>query len=312
MHGLQIVSRLNADQIAKAVGLIETIALHDGLSPVSEHVFLHLRHGGDDQSLHFLLSQDNELIGYAHLDITDKVEGPITEIALAPQHRQQAIGTELISEIISATPSGDLRMWAHGDQAVAGAWAQAMGFRHIRTLWQMRRSLLAPLPPAVFTDDVELRTFRPGQDDKEWVAINALAFAHHGEQGDWTIEDLHRRIEEPWFSIPGFFIAEDRATKKMLGFHWTKVHGLIDELGSENHVHDAIGEVYVVGIDPNVQGKGLGKALTLAGLHHLRSRGLSQCMLYVDATNTSAIKLYEALGFARWDADVMYRHEVAT
>ena len=312
MHGLQIVSRLNADQIAKAVGLIETIALHDGLSPVSEHVFLHLRHGGDDQSLHFLLSLDNELIGYAHLDITDKVEGPITEIALAPQHRQQVIGTELIHEIIGATPSGDLRMWAHGDQSVAGAWAQAMGFRHIRTLWQMRRSLLAPLPPAVSTDDVELRTFRPGQDDKEWVAINALAFAHHGEQGDWTIEDLHQRIEEPWFSIPGFFVAEDRATKKMLGFHWTKVHGLVDELGSENHVHDAIGEVYVVGIDPNVQGKGLGKALTLTGLHHLRSRDLSQCMLYVDATNTSAIKLYEALGFARWDADVMYRHEVAT
>lgn len=312
MDGLQIVSRLDIDQIAQAVDLIDAIALHDGLSPVSEHVFLHLRHGGDDQSLHFLLSKNDELIGYAHLDITDKVEGPIAEIAISPAHRQLEVGTELINKLIGATPSGDLRLWAHGEQAVAGLWANAMGFRHMRTLWQMRRSLLAPLPQAVFTEDVVLRTFVPGQDDEEWVALNARAFAHHAEQGDWTIEDLHRRMTEPWFSIPGFLVAEDRETKKMLGFHWTKIHGFIDEPGRDNHVHDAIGEVYVVGVDPDLQGKGLGKALTLAGLHHLRSRGLVQSMLYVDATNTSAIKLYEALGFARWDVDVMYRHETVT
>ena len=95
----------------------------------------------------------------------------------------------------------------------------------------------------------------------------------------------------------------------MLGFHWTKIHGFIDSSELHPHVHDAIGEVYVVGVDPTLQGKGLGKALTLAGLHHLRSRGLVQSMLYVDATNTGAIVMYENLGFARWDVDVMYRYQ---
>ena len=47
--------------------------------------------------------------------------------------------------------------------------------------------------------------------------------------------------------------------------------------------------------------------MLLAGLHHLRSRGLGQAMLYVDATNTRAIDLYEGLGFARWDTDVLFR-----
>ncbi|MDO8732393.1 MAG: mycothiol synthase [Actinomycetota bacterium] len=308
MKGLEITTRLDQPQIDLAVALIEKVTDFDGLSPVSEHVLLHLRNGGDDKGRHFLLWQQEELVGYAHLDITDEVEGPSAEIAVAPQARNEELGRELITEILAATPKGKLRLWAHGEQADAGKWAISLGFRHLRTLWQMRRSLLAPLPQAVFPDDVILRTFIPGVDDEEWVKVNSLAFAGHMEQGDWTIEDLHRRMAEPWFSVPGFLIAADKASGRMLGFHWTKVHGSI-ESDHHGHVHDAIGEVYVVGVDPTLQGKGLGRALTLAGLHHMRSRGLVQSMLYVDATNEAAITLYENMGFAHWDVDVMYRYQ---
>nr|MCH9796210.1 GNAT family N-acetyltransferase [Actinomycetes bacterium] len=71
--------------------------------------------------------------------------------------------------------------------------------------------------------------------------------------------------------------------------------------------HRAIGEVYVLAVAPPWRGSGLGRALTLAGLHHLRRRGLDQVMLYVDASNLPAIRLYEGLGFVRWDTDIMYR-----
>ena len=91
----------------------------------------------------------------------------------------------------------------------------------------------------------------------------------------------------------------------MVGFHWTKVHG---RLGSEDHhQHQPIGEVYVVGTDPQVRGEGLGRALTVVGLRHLRSLDLGQAMLYVDSTNTAAIALYESLDFVRWDTDVLFR-----
>ncbi len=68
-----------------------------------------------------------------------------------------------------------------------------------------------------------------------------------------------------------------------------------------------IGEVYVVGVHPSERGTGLGTALILLGLHHLRSAGLLEAMLYVDAENTAAIAAYQRLGFTHWDSDVQFR-----
>jgi mycothiol synthase len=130
-------------------------------------------------------------------------------------------------------------------------------------------------------------------------------------------------MREPWFDAAGFLVAEKSGPDggRMVGFHWTKVHGADehhhkrddehehaadDDDSHEHHGHEPIGEVYVVGIDPAQQGRGLGRALTLAGLHHLKARGLRDAMLYVDAENASAIALYTSLGFTTWDVDMEF------
>jgi mycothiol synthase len=301
-------THLSPDESRTIADLIERISDHDGLPPLSEHVWLHLKEGGDEHGLHLLAyraDRPDAPCGYAHLDVTDAVDGPCAELAVDPSARREGLGRRVVEELIALAPDGRLRLWAHGEQAGATELATSLGFVRSRVLWQMRRSLLAPLPKPEFPADVDLRPFRPGVDDAEWLALNARAFADLPDQGGWTMTDLERRIREPWFSAAGFLVAWRGST--MVGFHWTKVHG--GHAGG-HHPHAAFGEVYIVGVDPGERGLGLGRALTLAGLLHLRSLGLTQAMLYVDAANVGAIALYEALGFARWDSGVLFTRAI--
>ena len=301
---IDVLSQLDPETIQAVSELIEHVTEHDGLRPVSEHVWLHLKEGGDPRGQHLVArAPDGSLIGYAHLDVTDAVEGPSAEVVVAPHLRRRGVGRSIVEVLIRRSPDGRLRLWAHGEQAGATELATGMGFTLARVLWQMRRSLYAPLPRTEIPPGFDVRPFRVGVDEDAWLAVNARAFVHLPDQGGWTRDDLERRLHEPWFAAEGFLMAW--AGDQLAGFHWTKVHGRV---GQDNqHHHQPMGEVYVVAVDPAYRGTGLGRGLTLAGLHHLRSLDLSQAMLYVDATNTQAIALYEGLGFARWDTDVLFR-----
>jgi mycothiol synthase len=314
---LQAVGRLTAAQIADVTALVDEATDIDGVRPLSEHVMLHLRYGGDEPARNLLVWHDAALAAYAHLDVTDPVDGPSAEMVVAPALRRRGYGRTLINAALEQS-GGRLRLWAHGGLAEAALMAEHLGFRQVRALLQLRRSLLAPLPAVDLPDGVTVRTFRPGEDDAAWLALNARAFATHPEQGMWTAADLRQRIAEEWFDPSGFFLAERDG--ELVGFHWTKVHahhshedvvhshGSISAHAHAAHAHEPLGEVYVVGVDPAAQGLGLGRQLTVVGLRYLRGLGLHQVMLYVDGSNAAAIHLYESLGFTRWDTDVLFRY----
>jgi mycothiol synthase len=158
----------------------------------------------------------------------------------------------------------------------------------------MRRPASEQLPEERPLDGVGIRAYREG-DEAELLRVNAAAFALHPEQGALDAAGLAARMAEPWWDPAGLLVAVDD-DGRVLGFHWTKQHD------------DRLGEVYVVGIDPAAQGRGLGRALTLAGLHHLHGRGVEEVLLYVESDNTAALATYGRLGFTHADADthVMY------
>jgi mycothiol synthase len=318
---------LTPGEAAAALAVVQHAADEDGVSPLSEHVLLHLRYGGDPRARNILVWHNGKLAGYGHLDPTDLVEGPAAEMVIDPDSRRQGLGLILGQALAAEAGAGGMRLWAHGELPAAASLAAATGLHRARALWQMRRSLQTLIDKPQLAEGLDVRTFVPGQDEDAWVKLNQRAFARHPEQGAWTRADLELREREPWFDPAGFFLAERDG--HLAGFHWTKIHGGTgagprgtadadkadpykadpdkadpDKLAA--HGHEPIGEVYVVGVDPDERGSGLGRALTLIGLRYLRARGLSQVMLYVDETNTAAIRLYETLGFTHWDTDVMY------
>ncbi|ANW19034.1 mycothiol synthase [Streptomyces clavuligerus] len=296
--GRQIASldELTDVQAEAVLALLADAAASDGTQAVSEQGRLQLRGGGREGVRHFLLTVGDVLTGYAQLEDTDPVEAPAAELVVHPEHRGRGHGRALGNALLAASGKR-LRVWAHGGRSAARHLAQVLGLTLFRELRQLRRPL-EPLDIAepVLPPGVTVRAFVPGQDDTAWLAVNAAAFAHHPEQGALTQRDLDDRTAEPWFDPRGFFLAERDG--EIIGFHWTKVHAA-----------ERLGEVYVVGIRPDAQGGGLGKALTAIGLRHLAAEGLPTAMLYVDADNTAAVTVYERLGFRTHEIDLMYRTE---
>ena len=304
---------LSPAQVAGVLALVRAARLADGVEPLSEHVLLHLRYDSSDPAPRpspdpqpgrdFVLTAGGQTAGYAYLDpLPSDPESDVSgELVVHPDRRRQGLGRTLVGELAAAAGGHTLRLWAHGDLPAAAGLARVTGFERFRALWQMRRPLQDPLDRPVLPAGRTLRTFVPGQDEDEWLSLNGRAFAKHPEQGSWSRHDLELREREPWFDPAGFFIAETGG--HMAGFHWTKVH----PPGEQDPPGPAVGEVYVVGVDPAEQGSGLGRALTLAGLHHLRDLGVTQAMLYADEDNVLAIRMYEGLGFTRARIDAMYR-----
>ncbi|MCU1590979.1 MAG: mycothiol synthase [Frankiales bacterium] len=304
MHG-----RLSPADVDAVRALVAEVSAADGVGPLSDHVMLHLPQGGDEAVRNLLVRGEGGLLGYAHLDVTDAVAGSSAELAVLPAARGSGIGRALVARLLEESPDGRLRLWAHGEASGSGELAKSMGFARSRVLWQMRRSLGDALPPVVLPDGVTIRTFEVGADEQPWTEINNRAFADHPDQGRWGVEEVELREAEPWFDPAGFFLAF--RGERLVGFHWTKVHGALthdhgDAAHEHGHDHPPLGEVYVVGVDPAEQGHGLGPALTLLGLHHLQRLGLDEVMLYVDESNTNAIRVYERLGFSRYATDVCW------
>ncbi|MFI5806612.1 mycothiol synthase [Streptomyces sp. NPDC051561] len=299
---VRTLDALDERQVADVLALLSAAAQADGAQAVSEQGRLAIK-GGHRQGVSHLLAYDDGgvLVGYAQLEDTDPVEAPAAELVVDPERRGKGYGRALGDALLTAS-GRRLRVWAHGGKSAARHLAQVLGLSLFRELRQLRR----PLGPVETLDikepsypaGVRVRTFEPGKDDAAWLAVNAAAFAHHPEQGALTQRDLDDRMGEDWFDPAGFFLAEREADGTILGFHWTKVHQ-----------EEQLGEVYVVGIAPDAQGGGLGKALTATGLRHLAAQGLPTASLYVDADNVAAVTVYERLGFTTYETDLMYRTE---
>jgi mycothiol synthase len=280
---------LTDDEQRRILELIAAAKQADGVAPVGDQVLRELPH---DRTRHLVARDGDEITGYLNLTVAPAM----AELVVHPDARRRGIGAAMARTALSEG-GDDVRIWAHGNLAAARATAAALGLVVVRELLQMRRPL-TDLPPVTIPEGVRITTYSGPGDDAELVRVNNAAFAWHPEQSGWTEADIAERRGESWFDPAGLFMAVDEHTGKLLGFHWTKVHS------------GDLGEVYVVGIDPAAQGRGLGATLTLVGLQHLaeqlpESPGPT-VMLYVEADNAAAVKTYQRLGFDVFGVDAAY------
>ena len=279
--------------------LLDVAASVDGHRPLDEHRWLDLVQGGRAgfAGLVAIEPGHDHPVGYAQ--VSKGQDSWSLDFVVDPHHRVpgNCIGDDLVAgalEVISNEGGGHVHMWVPKPTTVHDEIAANNHLVRGRDLYQMRR----PLPLDEHTDLVT-RPFVVGQDEDAWLEVNNRAFSWHPEQGGWDMATLLERESEPWFDPIGFLLYEDGG--RLGGFCWTKIHRDDDP---------PLGEIYVIAVDPDYQGTGLGRKLVVAGLDWLSSKGLTIGMLYVDAKNTGAVKLYVDLGFTVDHIDRAYVGDV--
>jgi mycothiol synthase len=287
----------------EAVARLLDVASHaDGHPAVDEHRWVDMAEGGR-QSFAGLVAWEpghDHPVAYAQVS-RGRARSWALDLAIDPHHRYDAsaIGPELLHaalDLIRDEGGGHVHLWVHQPTRTHDDVARSVGLSRGRDLLQLR----VPLPLDVPVPPLALRPFVVGEDEDAWLGVNNRAFEWHPEQGGWTRDDLVAREREPWFDAAGFLLHEVDGT--LAGFCWTKVHP-----GGDDGHDPPLGEIYVIAVDPVFHGRGLGRALVVNGLHHLATaRGLSWGMLYVDAANEPAVKLYEHLGFELDHVDRAY------
>lgn len=295
---------LDPRSAAAVIDLTAEAATADGVAALSEASRLALGPGSPAGTRHLVAESVDRLVGYAQVWPDASVE-----LVVAPGSRRGGVGSALWR---AAASEGGARVWAHGDLASAQGFAAAGGLVAVRSLLKMGRSLTAadrsprPLPDGYAATTYADRSPHASDPVAELQELNAAAFADHPEQGRLTVSDLRARMAEPWFDPRGLILVlDERAAGGGTGgpgpvaFHWTKIEPRDDSA-------PAVGEVYVVGVHPAYQGRGLAGPLTDLGLAHLAAQGCTDVILYVDGENTPARATYERAGLSVLTTDRVY------
>ena len=305
MVEIEVKRHIGPEDLSALSQLLSAASEADAHPALGEHAWLDLVQGGREGFAGLVAWEPSppHPVGYAQLsrgeDLGERPHWGL-ELVVDPHHRTpgNTVAGDLLRSalgLVATEGGGHFHLWVNQPSPVQDRLATSVGLSPGRTLYQMRRRLPMEERPSIVT-----RPFRVGHDEEAWLLVNNRAFAQHPEQGGWTAKTLKARQSQPWFDPEGFLLHE--VGGRLAGFCWTKVH-------------DAppvpVGEIYVVAVDPDFAGRGLGRELTLAGLDYLSGKGVTEAMLYVDATNTVAVKMYVDLGFVVNHIDRAYTGDVA-
>ncbi len=277
--------------------LIRRVTAADGIAPFSDQGIVDWKLG----TASLIAIPDGKIppsiAGAALLSGSDTGGSTELELSIDPDARGTGLGSYLLDTALGAVPdsaSGEILVWAHGNSPAAQRLARSRGFSAIRTLLQLSASVRDATNESDGEPYPGIRHFETGRDEEEWVALNAIVFADHPEQGKLTVEDVLVREEEPWFNEADFLLLTDEHGT-ILGYNWLKIAA-----------DASAGEVYAIGVSPDAAGRGLGRQLLLAGFDRLRRRGIETVSLYVEGNNGPALGLYRSSGFATANTSVHY------
>jgi mycothiol synthase len=173
--------------------------------------------------------------------------------------------------------------------------ATEAGWRLERTIFHLAIALDQPPQACATVPTLTTRPFEAARDSDALRSINNRAFEWHPDQHDWTAEEFQRSLAQPWVAPSDILMALD-ADGNPIGFCWMKIH----------NPGVPTGEIFLIAIDPDAAGAGLGTQLVCVSLLHILQRGCQRAELWCEASNSRALRLYDKVGFEVIGTEVAY------
>jgi mycothiol synthase len=244
------------------------------------------------------------LVGYGMLHIRPSADVWTAYLsgAVHPAHQRRGLGSAIVSELADrarelrdqAQPTlpGELKIWIPSTRTGTAAMSTALGFETWRWYYRMRRPLDVHVPPPHVPSGIELRAYRPGDEEAVRLARNA-SFADHWGSTPTDPEHWHATFEaSPSFrpSLSRVAVAEDGTVAAFVM--------ILEFAGDTEFRGYRTAWVQLVGTVREARRAGLASALLLDSLADQAADGYRYSELGVDAESpTGAGRIYERLGF---------------
>ncbi len=249
----------------------------------------------------FVAESTGEMVGYADLRPEWNIGRVVLKWLVHPKHREGSLSAMFLDRAISRTRElGILSIHANisQDSPMAKQLLTAMGFTFIRRFLELRLDLSKTLLPEIGKICPPCRPFRPGEEER-LTQLQNRSFAGSWGYNANTVEGIAYRLHLPDASPEDIILALD--SNKPIGYCWTRVN-----IWKNKNSGGSAGRIYMLGVDPDYRGRGLGRQLLVAGLSYLKSKGLRGVELTVDSENKGACVLYKSVGFNLWTSSLWY------
>ncbi|MFA5316412.1 MAG: GNAT family N-acetyltransferase [Dehalococcoidales bacterium] len=287
---------------------LKLLALNERLQPsgrciTADEVVAELKRPGysPEQAL-FVAEFGDQLVGYLDVELERLIGRAILTCWLAPQYRRFGLAEGLIEQATIRARELEASIVQMRVSDARQSWKKLvirLGFEFVRSFPKLSVGL-AGRSQNVDSDGT-------GFSDLSLVGLEGLVnIQNRAFAGAWgycpnTLAEISYRFSANHNSPQDIIIASEES--KVVGYCWTK-----PSCGSGRL--EGIGRIFMLGVDPEYQGRCLGRKLLMAGLAYLENQGLKAAWLEVDGENKDALRLYRSLGFRRYASTSWYQKSV--
>ena len=248
----------------------------------------------------FVVEIAGKIVGYMDVAPELNIGVVILDCWVHPKHRRKGLATKLLGHAIHRAKelgAAAARVNIIEDNAVAKSVLSRLGFEYVRRFLELRLDIAEVRWQDVDQAALECRHLQPGEEDK-LTQIQNRSFTGIWGYNPNTLDEIIYRTNLSNCSPEDVVLACEE--DKVIGYCWTVVT-------YEAATGEGKGRISMIGTDPDYRGRGVGKRVLLAGLAHLKSKGLQVVDLTVDSDNKVACALYWSVGFRLRTSSLWYQ-----